>query len=175
MHAVPRFQTKGYFKRDLAEFRVNPGSVWIPSGFAYDIAQLLGFNTGLFILDIFAFLQGFVRFTWALRTLTDLFRSLAFLKSFLDGRASHLLWAACADPRICSTVFACVSFCGGSLVTSVSVFGRDASLRRSVCLCCCRFVYCKRAFELFLVFGSLGTRQGRKPAACTKQINGFFD
>ena len=47
MHAVPRFQAKG-FKRDPAEFRVNPDQFGYPSGFACDIAQLLGFNMGLF-------------------------------------------------------------------------------------------------------------------------------
>ena len=29
-HAVPRFQAKGYFKRDLAEFRVNPDQFGYP-------------------------------------------------------------------------------------------------------------------------------------------------
>ena len=47
MHAVPRFQAKG-FKRDLSEFHVNPDQFGYPSGLACDIAQLLGFYMGLF-------------------------------------------------------------------------------------------------------------------------------
>ena len=47
MHAVPRFQATG-FKRDLAEFRVNPDQFGYPVVFpAILIAQLLGFNMGL--------------------------------------------------------------------------------------------------------------------------------
>ena len=50
MHAVPRFQAKG-FKRHFAEFRVNPDQFGCPSGFACDMAQLLGSNMGLFFED----------------------------------------------------------------------------------------------------------------------------
>ena len=52
MHAVPRFQATG-FKRDLAEFRVNPDQFGYPVVFpAILIAQLLGFNMGLFIFSL---------------------------------------------------------------------------------------------------------------------------
>ena len=62
MHAVPRFQATG-FKRDLAEFRVNPDQFGYPVVFpAILIAQLLGFNMGLLC---FYFFVGFARsFLW---------------------------------------------------------------------------------------------------------------